>query len=166
VRGARGALEHYEFLAEGAGDPRPAIADAVIAACKGARSVVAYFASFEKARLEHLAANVPSRRKALLDVVARLVDLHPIVRDNVYHPDFGGSFSLKSVTPALVRGLGYDDLEIGEGNTAQALLEGMLLGSDVIPVADRKKLRRQLLDYCERDTLATVKVYERLLGLV
>ena len=165
VRGARGALEHHEFLAEGSGDPRPAIADAVIDACKGARTVVAYYASFEKARLEHLAANVSSRRKALLDVVARLVDLHPIVRDNVYHPEFGGSFSLKSVTPALVRGLSYDDLEIGEGNTAQALLEEMLLRPDAILAADRKKLRRQLLDYCERDTLATVKVYERLLGL-
>ena len=165
VRGARGALVHHEFLAEGPGDPRPAMADAVISACKGARTVVAYYASFEQARIEHLAANVPSRRKALLDVAGRLVDLHPIVRDNVYHPGFGGTFSLKTVAPALVRGLGYDDLEIGEGEAAATALEGLLLGADAIPAAERKKLRRQLLDYCERDTLATVKVYERLMGL-
>lgn len=165
VRGARGALRHHEFLAEGPGDPRPAIADAVIAACEGASTVVAYNASFEKGRLEHLAANVPSRRKALMDVASRLVDLLPVVREHVYHPDFGGSFSLKSVAPALVPGLGYTDLEIGEGSMAQAVLEGLLLREDAIPAADRKKLRRQLLDYCERDTLATVRVYERLLGL-
>ena len=76
---------HHEFLAEGPGDPRPAIAQAVVSACKGARSVVAYNASFEKGRLLHLAENVPSLRKALLDVADRLVDLLPIVRDNVYH---------------------------------------------------------------------------------
>lgn len=162
VRGARGGLEHHEFLAEGPRDPRPAISEAIIAACKGARTVVAYNASFEKGRLVHLSENVPSKRKALLDVADRLVDLLPIVRDNVYHPDFGGSFSLKRVTPALVPELAYDDLEIAEGETAQTVLEGLLLREDAIPAAERRKLRKQLLDYCERDTLATVRLYERL----
>ena len=165
VRGARGALVHHEFLAEGPGDPRPAIAQAVVTACDGARTVVAYNASFEKGRLLHLAENVPTLRKALLDVADRLVDLLPIVRDNVYHPDFGGSFSLKSVAPALVPGLGYQDLDIGEGSAASSVLEALLLREDTIPAGDRAKLRRQLMDYCERDTLSTVKVYERLLEL-
>ena len=93
------------------------------------------------------------------------MDLLPIVRDNVYHPDFGGSFGLKSVAPALVRGLTYDDLEIGEGAVAATMLEGLLLEEDSIPVTERANLRRQLLDYCERDTLATVRLYERLLEL-
>jgi len=31
-----------------------------------------------------------------------------------------------------------------------------------IPVAERDKLRQDLLDYCERDTWATVKLMERL----
>jgi len=166
VRAARGGLVHHEFLAEGPGDPRPAIAEAVVAACEGARTVVAYNASFERGRLVHLAENVPSLRTALLDVADRLVDLLPIVRDHVYHPDFGGSFSLKSVAPALVPGLGYEDLEIGEGSAASTILETLLLRADSIPAADRATLRRQLMDYCERDTLATVKVYERLLDLV
>jgi hypothetical protein len=165
VRGARGGLVHHEFLAEGPSDPRPAIAEAVVSACEGARTVVAYNASFEKGRLLHLAENVPSLRKALLDVAGRLVDLLPIVRDHVYHPDFGGSFSLKSVAPALVPGLGYEDLEIGEGSTASTVLETLLLRADSIPTNDRATLRRHLMDYCERDTLATVKVYERLVVL-
>ena len=165
VRGVRGRMEHHQFLAEGPGDPRPAIADAIIAACDGAKTVLAYHASFEKARLEHLAANVPGKRRALLDVIRRLEDLLPVVRDHVYHPDFGGSFSLKSVAPALVPRLGYGDLDIGEGATAATVLEALLLRSDAIPAAERKKLRRQLLAYCERDTLAMVKVYEKLLTL-
>jgi hypothetical protein len=165
VRAARGGLVHHEFLAEGPGDPRPAIAQAVVSACEGARTVVAYNASFERGRLVHLAENVPSLRAALLDVADRLVDLLPVVRDHVYHPDFGGSFSLKSVAPALVPGLGYADLEIGEGSAASTILETLLLRADSIPAADRATLRRQLMDYCERDTLATLKVYERLLDL-
>jgi hypothetical protein len=162
VRGVRGALVHHEFLAEGPGDPRPAIAEKVVAACLGANTVVAYNAPFEQRCLEHLAAAVPAQRKALRDVIRRLVDLLPIVRENVYHPKFGGSFSLKSVLPALVPGAGYGDLDIGEGGTAQAVLEGLLLHQEAIPVSERRSLRKQLLAYCERDTLGMVKLLERL----
>jgi hypothetical protein len=166
VRSARGELSHHAFLAEGPGDPRPDIAEAVVAACKGARTVVAYNASFERRQLEHLAAHVPSRREALLDVASRLVDLLPIVRENVYDPAFGGSFSLKSVAPALVPELGYGDLEIGEGSLAQAALEELLLRGGAIPEEEKARRRRQLLAYCEGDTLATVRVYEKLRQVV
>jgi hypothetical protein len=94
------------------------------------------------------------------------VDLLPIVRENVYHPKFGGSFGLKSVVPALVPGFGYEDLDIGEGSTAQAALEALLLNEVSIPVGERKKLRRQLREYCERDTMGMVKLYERLRGML
>ena len=42
----------------------------------------------------------------------RTVDLLPVVRNHAYHPDFRGSFSLKSVVPALLPHLAYDDLEV------------------------------------------------------
>jgi hypothetical protein len=111
---------------------------------------------------EHLAAAVPSRRAALGKVAGRLVDLLPIVRDHFYHPDFLGSFSQKSVLPALVPGLGYEDLEIGEGATASAILEGLLTAPEALSAAERKRLRKELFRYCERDTLGMVKMYEAL----
>ncbi len=162
VTGKAGRVRHHEFLAEGPADPRPAVAEAVVDACARAETVVAYNAGFESRCLEHLALAVPDRREELRNVGRRLVDLLPIVRDNVYHPLFGGSFGLKSVAPALLPGMGYGDLEIGEGGTASAVLEGLLLGGEELPAGQRKKLRRQLLDYCERDTLVMVKVVERL----
>jgi predicted RecB family nuclease len=162
---ARGAPRHHAFLAEGPGDPRPAVAEAVLRACAGAETVVAYGASFERRCLEHLAAAVPERAAELRAVAARLVDLLPIVRGHVYHPDFGGSFSLKQVLPALVPELGYADLAIAEGGTAQAALERLLLQEATIPAAERAALRLQLLDYCARDTLALVRLVERLAGL-
>lgn len=162
VVGARGAITHHEHLAEGAGDPRPSIAEAVVRACKGAETVVAYNAPFERKCLQHLAENIPAQRKALQEVIGRLIDLLPIVRDHVYHPAFGGGFGMKAVAPALVPGLDYADLEIGEGGLASTVLDGLLLGGDALPAAERKKLRRQLLDYCELDTLAMVKIVDRL----
>jgi hypothetical protein len=156
---------HYEFLAEGPGDPRLAMAEAVLHACDGAKTVVAYNAGFERKRIEALAAAVPSQRKALHRICRRLVDLLPVVRDHVYHPAFGGHFGLKYVLPALCPGLGYDDLEIAEGGAASTALEALLLNQETIPPGERPKLRQQLLAYCERDTLALVKLHARLLSM-
>jgi hypothetical protein len=166
VVGARGAMKHFEHLADGPGDPRPAMAEAVVGACEGAQTVVAYNAPFERRCLEHLAQHVPSQRAALKAIVKRLVDLLPIVRNHVYHPGFGGGFGMKAVAPALVDGLDYSELEIGEGGTASTVLEGMLLGGDAIPAADRQKVRAQLIEYCKLDTLAMVRIVERLRGMV
>ena len=165
VAHARGRVEHHDFLAEGPGDPRPAIAAAVVRACRGARSVVAYNAGFEKRCLDHLASNLPGQRRALAGVGRRLVDLLPMVRDHVYHPGFGGHFGLKDVAPALVRGLGYADLEIGEGGTAQTVLEALLLDEGSFSAGERSRLRRQLRAYCRRDTRALVELHRKLRAL-
>ncbi|HET7754286.1 MAG TPA: DUF2779 domain-containing protein [Anaeromyxobacteraceae bacterium] len=162
LAGPGGVIRHFQHLADGPGDPRPAMADAVVESCTGARTVVAYNASFERRCIEHLAERVPSRRGALLEVASRLVDLLPIVRENVYHPKFGGSFSMKAVAPALVDDLSYTELAIGDGGTASAALESLLLADDRLADGDRERLRSQLLEYCGQDTLAMVEVVERL----
>jgi len=105
---------------------------------------------------------VPGQRRALRAIRDLLLDLLPIVQAHVYHPDFGGSFSLKAVLPAIVPGAGYVDLAISDGNAAAAVLEGLLLAPDDSSAADRRRLRKELLAYCERDTLAMVKLTERL----
>jgi Domain of unknown function(DUF2779) len=104
VEAAGGTLAHHEWLADGPGDPRPELARALVAACAGARTVVAYNAGFERGCIERLANAVPALADDLLAIAGRLADPLPIVRAHVYHPDFHGSFSLKSVLPALVQG--------------------------------------------------------------
>lgn len=165
--GARGRLTHYQWIAEAPDDPRPALARALVRACAGARSVVAYYAAFERACLEQLAAAVPELREELLGIAARLTDLLPVVRNHVYHPDFGGGFSLKQVLPALVPTLSYADLTFQDGMLASIelmrLMQGRVAG---LREADRARLRDDLLAYCARDTLAMVKLLERLRGMV
>ncbi len=162
---ADGTLEHHAWVAEGPADPRPEMARRVVEACRGARTVVAYFMSFERSRLEELAQCVPDQADALRDIVARLADPLVVVREHVYHPDFGGSFSIKSVLPALVPDLSYDDLAIADGQVAAIALGRLVFESEAMSPAERASQREALLRYCERDTLAMVRVMERLRAL-
>ena len=84
------------------------------------------------------------------------------MRDHVYHPDFGGSFSLKSVLPVLVPELSYNALEVSEGGIAALELGRLLLRGDTLAEAEKSRLREALLRYCELDTWGTVRLLERL----
>ncbi|OLD96863.1 MAG: hypothetical protein AUG79_01565 [Gemmatimonadetes bacterium 13_1_20CM_4_69_16] len=159
-------LVHHEWLAAGPADPRPALADAVVAACAGARKVVAYHASFERECIRRLAEAAPRCASELQRIEQKLVDLLPLLRKHIYHPDFGGSFSIKRTLPALVPGLSYRDLKIGEGETATLELMRLMFTGDTMPPEERAELRVALLRYCERDSWAMVKMLERLGGLV
>src|SRR6266516_2580879 len=92
----------------------------------------------------------------------KLVDLLPIVRENVYHPDFLGSFSLKYVLHPLVPELTYSDLVIVDGLVASVEIARLLFVAGKIPQEGQTRVRQDLLNYCERDTWAMVKVLEKL----
>jgi hypothetical protein len=95
--------------------------------------------------------------------LTRIKDLHKIIRTHYYHPGFHGSFSLKSVLPALVPEMNYQNLEIQEGQFAG--LEYLRMIDHETPVEDREKIKRNLLIYCGQDTLAMVKIREKLLKI-
>ncbi len=156
-----GRMTHSEWLARGPEDPRPALAGALLEACRGARTVLMY-TSFERRQIRGLADAVPTLRDELLALDARLVDLAQIVRGHVYAPAFGGSFSLKDVLPALVPELTYDDLAVNDGGLASALLNRMLLRGDPATPQERANLRADLLAYCKMDTWAMVTLLKRL----
>jgi hypothetical protein len=156
-------LEHHAWLAEGPEDPRAAIAQALLDATRGAETVLAYNAGFEKRCIKELAEAVPALAAELLALAQRLADLLPMVRRHVYHPEFGGSFSLKSVAPALLES-GYDDLEIADGSLASATIEQLLLRPEELD-GDPGDLRANLLAYCHRDTQVLVELHDELLRL-
>ena len=143
---------HHEWLADGPGDPRPALAERLIRACDGAQAIVAYNASFERRCLEQMAEAMPAVAEPLRHIAARLIDLLPVIRNHVYHPDFGGSLSLKRVLPALVPELRYDDLAINEGGLASLELERLLFGGADLTPETKTQLRTDLLRYCHQDT--------------
>jgi hypothetical protein len=160
VLAADGALTHREFLHDADADPRLAFAESLLAATADAAALVVY-SSFEGDVLAALAEQLPHLAEALLDRRARIVDLLPIVRDHCAHPALRGSFSIKSVLPAFVPALGYDDLAIRDGLTAS--LSHAILVDPALDPGRRAELRAQLLAYCRRDTEAMVALY-RVLG--
>ncbi len=160
VQDTDGSVAHHEWLAEGREDPRLQLAASLIKACASARTVVAYNAGFERKRIEEMAAAFPTLAPQLLSMTARLVDLLPIVRNHVYHPQFDGSFSLKKVLPALVPELSYDGLAIAEGVTASIELERLMFSGDGLDAEATKQLRSDLLRYCHQDTWGLVKLLE------
>jgi predicted RecB family nuclease len=162
--GGKKRFTHSAYLADGPDDPRPAIAEQLVWSCAGANRIVAYYATFERECLRNLAEAAPHLATELLGIGERLIDLLPLVRNHIYHPEFGGSFGLKKVLPALVPGLSYRDLSINEGETASLQLQRLLFEPQ-LKGEERAELRRALLAYCERDTWAMVKLLERLRGL-
>lgn len=159
-------VTHFEWLAEGPDDPRPALAERLIRACESARTVVAYSAGFERRCLEQMAEWLPALAAPLRRIAARLVDMLQVVRNHVYHPDFGGSFGLKSVLPALVPEHGYDGLAIADGETATIELERLLFQAPELGDEAKEQLRADLLRYCCQDTLSLVALLRRLRELV
>ena len=133
----------------------------MVEATQNAEKVVTYSA-FEKTRIRGLQEAVPELRAELEALEGKLVDLLPVVRDNVYHPDFLGSFSLKYVLHSLVPELTYDDLVIVDGLVASVEIARLLFVAGKIPQEEHDRVRQDLLNYCERDTWAMVKVLEKL----
>lgn len=155
-----GSLVHHEFLHAEGTDPRKPLAEALLDSL-GTQGSICVYSPYEKSVIEQLAEVLPEWRTALRALVKRLWDLHPIVRDHYYHPEFDGSYSLKNVLPALVPSLGYGDLGIQEGGHAASEYYRMVfVETDWI---ERARIQEALLAYCKRDTLALVEL-RRALG--
>jgi predicted RecB family nuclease len=158
------APEHFEFLATDERDPRPAFISALCDALGDRGSIVVYSQQFESQRLADLASWLPEFSGRITKIQRRLWDLLPIIRDHVYHPAFAGSYSLKSVLPALVPEMTYEGMEVADGQAAGLAWESLVRGGSGRQESDR--IRKALLDYCGQDTLGMVKLIELLLRRV
>ena len=155
---------HKEFLAPSKGNPLRPVAEALCEMIPADVDVIVYNKSFECTRLRELAKMFPDLAKHLEAISAHVKDLLvPFSKGYYYLPAIGGSFSIKSVLPALFPNdpqLDYHALDdiCQNGGDAKNLfpkLQGM-------SSADEAKARRALLDYCCLDTLAMVKVMDKL----
>jgi predicted RecB family nuclease len=157
-------IRHHEYLADPTRDCQRELAERLLEALDGTKSVIVYHASFEKGRLTDLAKLFQDLAPQLQNVSDRLVDLEVVIRNGYYHSDFRGSYSIKRVLPVLVPDLSYEGLPIGDGDTAVAQFARMALGQ--YETEEVAVIRRQLLDYCVLDTLAMVRLHQRLVEIV
>ena len=160
-----GAVRHECYLASSEKDPRPGVAQHLAAKVPEYGTVLAWNASFEKRCLDTLATNVPALASRLASIRDRIIDLLPIVRNNVYHPAFHGSFSIKTVAPALVPAMSYESLSVSDGETASSMLEMLLTRPQEIHPSEHDAVRDQLLAYCNHDTAVMVELWHELVRI-
>lgn len=157
---------HKEFLAKTGVDPRRELAERLCADIPRDVCTLAYNKSFECGRIAELAAAYPDLADHLLNIRDHIIDLiEPFRAWDCYLPAMNGSFSIKSVLPALFPNdheLDYHSLN-GIHNGSEAMNAFPMLAS--LPVEKQAELRQSLLAYCRLDTLAMVKVLQRLIEL-
>lgn len=152
--------QHFEFLATDRNDPRPMFISTLCDVLGDCGSIVVYHQQFESQRLSDLASWLPEFSGRIKRIQYRLRDLLPIVRDHVYYPAFGGSYSLKSVLPALVPEMSYEGMDVADGQAAGIAWESLV--SEGLDRGQHERVRKALLDYCGQDTLAMVGLVEKL----
>ena len=83
----------------------------------------------------------------------------PFRRKDIYRWEMEGSYSIKYVLPALVPEMNYNEMEISDGGMASSAWLNMWALKDL---EETEKIRKALLEYCKLDTLAMVRILEKL----
>ena len=153
-------VDHFEFNADGT--------------LHG--TMLAQNTSFERGRLNELAAAFPKYKDKLLaicDKSADLIDLLKTKKDfyepafceeraktiNYYHPDLSGSYSIKKTLPVLVPSLTYKGMDVGNGVQAYITYLNYDSPEPTFGIMKTKSERQDALrTYCQQDTWAMVEI--------
>jgi len=163
-----GTLEHKEFLADENEEPRLPLINQMLNDITPKGSIIAYNQSFEITQIKNLASFNPEKSEELLALNERFIDLaHPFQHKHYYHPKFKGKYSIKVVLPTLFPDndeLDYKKLgSIQNGGDAMDTFASLHLLKDKSKVDE---IRNDLLAYCHLDTLAMVRIWEKLWEMV
>ncbi len=159
----KGSLEHFEFLGKEGTDPRRELALQLCRDIPNDVCVLAYNMTFEKMVIKNLSEEYTDLATHLMCIHNNMLDLMvPFQKQHYYSKELKGSYSIKYVLPTLCSNddeLNYRSLEdIHNGSEAMAAFAD-LHNKKPEEIA---KTRKNLLAYCKLDTLAMVKILEKL----
>ena len=159
--------EHCEFLGKEGTDPRRALAEQLCREIPRDVCSLAYNMSFEKTVIKNLAALFPDLSGHLMNIHDNMHDLMvPFQKQAYYCKELQGSYSIKYVLPAMCPGdpeLDYHALDgVHNGSEAMAAFAELPAHSS----EEIAQIRKNLLAYCRLDTLAMVKILEKLYEIV
>jgi len=125
--------------------------------CSESVGPILMYTRYEERVIRGLMGLFPDLARSLQSLIDRLVDFHPVVKRNYYHPKMLGSRSIKAVLPAIAPHMNYSNLEgINQGVAAS---KGFLEAIDLSTSVERRaELEQQLLRYCSFDTLAMMEI--------
>ena len=156
-------IEHREFLAEI--DDKDFIrhfAESMIKDMPENGSVIIYNKSFEPARNREIARMYPDLKDEMERINNNIVDfMVPFKQRKYYCKEMHGSASIKAVLPALYPNapeLDYHNLPVVHNGEEASEKFLSLKGKSK---EEQEKIRHGLLVYCELDTYAMVKIWEK-----
>jgi len=160
-----GVIEHRDFLfSDPSSDETWGLALKLLEDTKNCKTIMAHHMSTEKGLILWLADRFKDNKdisEKLVSLTDMLVDSEPLIRNHIYHPEFHGSFSIKKVLPALVKGLDYKGRLIENGDDASFVFANMALGN--YSKEEAKNMREEMIEYCKLDTLALVEIHKKLI---
>ena len=122
---------------------------------------------FEKGVIRELASMCPDLSNHLMNIHDNMKDLMiPFFKKWYYRKELHGLYSIKYVLPAMFpndESLNYKNLELVH-NGDEAMNIYARLGE--YSKEEQEYIRERLLKYCELDTYAMVKIYEKLKQIV
>lgn len=160
-------LIHKEFLGDGISNPKRSVAERLCQDISEKGSIIVYNKVFEESRIKEMANEFPDLKDRLLSMNKRIVDLLvPFRNGNIFNKDLCYGFSIKHVLPSFFKNdkeLDYTALPVvhngGEAKNIYPKIKDM-------DEKERFIVRDGLLKYCKLDTLAMVKIHEKLLELI
>ncbi len=162
LREPNGELEHREYLHKDISNPMPSLIKSLQENVGSEGSILVWYESYEKSRNNEMAEIYPEAADFLNAFNDRMIDLmKPFSQGIVRDEAFLGSSSIKKVLPALIPDLTYNDLGIQEGEAAARKWKEVTLGD--VSETEREKVYSDLIEYCKLDTLAMVKIHEKLI---
>ena len=163
LKDEKSKLEHREFL--GDIDDKYFVkkfAESLIKDIPDEGSVIIYNKSFEPARNREIARLYPDYKKDLDRINSNIVDfMDPFSKRYYYTKEMQGSHSIKYVLPALYPddpALDYHNLPLVHNGEEAS---NSFLSMKGKTKEEKEEIRKGLLVYCELDTLAMVKIYDK-----
>lgn len=160
----KGELIHKEFLPVKYGNPVLALIQQMKKDFLPTGSILTWNKKFEMDRNKEMARMFPEHADFLHSLNKRIVDLMVPFFDSMFvDQDFHGSASLKAVLPVLVPDLSYESLNISSGAMVGDTWTKLTTGT--FDEKESEAIRKDLLAYCEQDTLGMVRILEVLENL-
>ena len=152
--------EHKEFLGNPKNDPREELILQLLKHIEGTSSVIVY-SSFEESRIKELARDFPKYSVKLLAIIPRIKDFEDLfIKRYYYSYKFKKKYSIKKVMQLLVPKMENRYVDLKNAKKVSCGEEAILACKELFIEKNPEKIkaiRKELLDYCELDTLATVE---------
>ena len=152
-------IKHFEWLGDKIEMPTSMIKK-MEDFTKHSGTFISWYAPFEKGRNKDMIQWLPEFKSYLDYINNNMFDLMDIFKENYIDYRFHGSASIKKVLPVLCPQFSYNNLEVQDGTMALDTWGRMVTEPDSMIDIEQTKLN--LLEYCKLDTLAMVKIFEKL----